>query len=201
MRDPYVAPAVVTQRLRLRRLDIDDLDALVELDSDPEVMRWLSGGSATPREFVEEVVLPGFLETDPARPWLGAWAIEDGDGTFLGWVSLRPSLPEVPTTATLGYRLRRGAWGRGVATEAARAVLARAFEVGDLSLVEATVYEANTASRRVLEKLGLRARGRLRLTLDDLSAADTFDGDAGEPWEGEDIVYRLERAEWRGGPA
>ncbi len=189
-----------TQRLRLRPLATDDLDALVDLDSDPEVMRWLSGGTATPREFLEEVVLPGFLATYPGCPWLGAWAIEDGDGTFLGWVSLRPSHPGIPTTATLGYRLRRGAWGRGVATEAARTVLAWAFGAGDLELVQATVYEANAASRRVLEKLGLWAFGRLRLTPDDLTGVDTFHAASGEPWDGADILYRLDRAGWRGGP-
>lgn len=201
MRDQGPAVTVDTQRLRLRPLGTDDLDALVELDSDPEVMRWLSGGTATPREFLEEVVLPGFLDLDPGRPWLGAWAIEDRDGAFLGWVSLRPSRPEVPTSATLGYRLRRAAWGRGFATEAARAVLARAFEAGDLALVEATVYEANSASRRVLEKLGLREAGRGAMTPDDLAAVDTFQATSGGVWEGDDIVYRIERAAWQRGPA
>ncbi|MFN8518923.1 MAG: GNAT family N-acetyltransferase [Chloroflexota bacterium] len=189
---------LATSRLRLRRLRADDLDAMVELDSDPQVMRWLSGGTATPREFIEEVVLPGFLCIDPRRPWLGVWATEDPAGGFLGWVSLRAVHPEAPRWASLGYRLCRTAWGRGLATEAAAAVLHQAFHEGDLERVEATVYEQNHASCRVLEKLGLRVFRRHRLTLDDLAVIDSFDGGAGEVWEGDDLTYRLERADWHG---
>lgn len=192
---------LATERLRLRRLCVDDLDAMVELDSDPEVMRWLSGGIATPREFIEEVVLPGFLAIDPRRPWLGVWATERLDGGFVGWVSLRAVRPEAPTWATLGYRLCRAAWGRGLATEAARAVLHQAFDEGDLERVEATVYEANHASRRVLEKLGLRLFRRHHLALDDVAVADTVDGGSGGVWEGDDLVYRLDRGGWRWLPA
>ena len=72
--------------------------------------------------------------------------------------------------------------------------------IDQLELVQATVYEANAASRRVLEKLGLWAFGRLRLTPDDLTGVDTFHAASGEPWDGADILYRLDRAGWRGGP-
>lgn len=195
--EPSAPGARGTGRLRLRRLRADDLDAMVELDSDPEVMRWLSGGTATPREFIEEVVLPGFLAVDPGRPWLGVWAVEHPADGFIGWVSLRPGRPETPTSAVLGYRLRREAWGRGYATEAAGNVLRRAFESGDLEDVEATVYEANVGSRRVLEKLGLRVVRRQRLTPDELAAMDTFDAGGAEVWDGDDLVFRLDRAGWR----
>jgi RimJ/RimL family protein N-acetyltransferase len=193
-----VEGGLATERLRLRRPRPDDIDALVKLDDDPEVMRWLSGGQATPRSVIEDVVLPGLLATDPLRPWLGAWVIEDPDGAFLGWVTLRPMDAAVPTCASLGYRLRRAAWGKGIATEASHAVLRRAFAEGDLERVEASAYEDNRASRRVLEKLGLRMHARYRLTLDDLARTDTFDGGAASVWDGDDLVYRLDRADWRG---
>jgi RimJ/RimL family protein N-acetyltransferase len=190
-----VGSTLTTARLRLRRLRADDVEALVELDADPAVMRWLSGGSATPREFIEEVVLPGFLASYPCRPWLGVWVIEDPAGAFLGWVSLRPELAELPDRATLGYRLRRPGWGRGIATEAARAVVDRAFQDGDLVSAAATVYEANLASRRVLRKLGFREVRRQHLTHEDLDGIDTFPG-GGAVWDGDDVIYRLDRAGW-----
>ncbi len=191
---------LATERLRLRRLRPDDLDALVDLDSDPEVMRWLSGGTPTPREFIEEVVLPGFLARYPTRPWLGVWMAELPDGPPIGWVSLRPVRPEAPAWASLGYRLRRAGWGRGYATEAARAVLGQAFGTGDLERVEATVYEDNLRSQRVLAKLGLRLLRRHHLALDDLAVVDSFVGGV-DVWPGDDLIYRLDRGEWlsRGG--
>jgi RimJ/RimL family protein N-acetyltransferase len=191
------AVVLATDRLRLRPLRPDDVDAMVDLDSDPEVMRWLTGGTATPRDYIDDVVLPRFLERDPRRPWLGVWATEGPDGRFLGWVSLRPMSPACPRWATLGYRLCRSAWGRGYGTEAAGAVLGRAFEGGDLERAEAMVYEANIASQRVLQKLGLRLCGRRHLTLDDLAISDTFDGGAASSvWEGDDLIYRIDRAGW-----
>jgi RimJ/RimL family protein N-acetyltransferase len=193
---PSVA-VLATNRLRLRPLRPDDVDAMVDLDGDPEVMRWLTGGAATPRDYIEEVVLPGFLERYQRRPWLGVWATEGPDGRFLGWVSLRPMSPACPRWAILGYRLCRSAWGRGYGTEAAGAVLGRAFEDGDLERAEAMVYEANVASQRVLQKLGLRLCGRRHLTLDALAISDTFDGGGSSAvWEGDDLIYRIDRAGW-----
>lgn len=195
MGPPSQETLLTTARLRLRRIMADDLEHLVALDGDPEVMRYLSGGSPTPREVLAERVLPGFLQRDEARRHLGVWVVESlEDGGFLGWVGLWPL--EAPTEARLGYRLRRSAWGRGYATEAARALLDLAFTEGDLQRVEATTYELNRASQRVLEKLGLRLVRRYRPTQEELAASGSFDGGEAEPWEGDELVYGIRRQAW-----
>jgi RimJ/RimL family protein N-acetyltransferase len=73
-----------TERLRLRRLTADDLDALVELDSDPEAMRYLTGGQPTPRELIrDENRFLGWVFFRPAtQAWSPPGARVDGDGRF-----------------------------------------------------------------------------------------------------------------------
>ena len=102
-----------TERLVLRRFTESDADDLVALDSDPEVLRYLTGGVPIPRAEVLEA-LRGFVE----RPELGVRAAEDRDGAFLGWMSLGSSERDRAGTAQLGYRLTRAAWGLGYAAEA-----------------------------------------------------------------------------------
>ena len=65
---------LTTERLELVRFTAADVDHLVALDGDPEVMRFLTGGTPTPRTFIEQRVLPRFLHHDPARPEFGYWA-------------------------------------------------------------------------------------------------------------------------------
>ncbi len=187
-----------TERLLLRRFTEADLDALCELDGDPAVMRFLTGGVPTPRAVVEREILPAFLDSY-APPGFGVWAaIEKASGEFLGWLSLRPSEGR-PSEAVLGYRLRRAAWGRGYATEGARALLHHGFAALGLERVVASTYEANHASRRVMEKLGMRLVRSYRLTLDDLRRAGTFDPTSAELFDGEDVEYAISRADWARG--
>jgi RimJ/RimL family protein N-acetyltransferase len=164
-----------TDRLLFRPLSLDHVDDLVALDSDPEVMRYLNGGRPTPRQEVEEVV----------RTWLGhRWAaVEKSTNEFVGWFSLRPSgVGEYE----LGYRLRREAWGNGLATEGSRALLARAFARLEARRVWAQTMTVNAPSRRVLERCGLRY-------------VRTFHGVWPEPIEGTelgDVEYEVLRSDW-----
>lgn len=148
-----------TERLRLRPLGADDVDALVALDSDPEVRRFVDQAEAPSRE---EMLgrMPRLLRRygDGAEP--AFWAADHREtGAFCGWFHLRP-LDDDPGALDVGYRLRREWWGRGLATEGAAALVQRAFLVLGADRVVAHALEANTASRRVLEKLGLREQGR-----------------------------------------
>jgi RimJ/RimL family protein N-acetyltransferase len=80
-----------TQRLIVRRFTTDDVDNLVELDSDPDVMFYVTGGRPPAREEVEMEILPAFLGYYRRHRGYGFWAvIEKSTGDFLGWFHFRP---------------------------------------------------------------------------------------------------------------
>ncbi|MEU4193894.1 GNAT family N-acetyltransferase [Kribbella sp. NPDC026611] len=141
-----------TERLRLRQFRIDDAELLVGLDSDPEVMRYLTG-QPTPREELEDVVLPGILKVYAEHPGLGTFAAEDRDG-FVGWFGLQPT--DEPTAVDVGYRLLRRAWGKGYATEGTKALIEHAFTELGMERVVADTMAVNHRSRDVMRRAGLR---------------------------------------------
>ncbi len=105
-----------------------DLDALVELDADPQVMRYISYGEPTPRARYEQDYLPRFLAYYTSTPLVGYWIAETrADDEFIGWFHLRPDRIDAGEQE-IGYRLRRAAWGQGYATELGRALVAHGFE-------------------------------------------------------------------------
>ena len=95
-----------TERLTLRRFAETDVDLLTALDSDPEVMRFLTG-QPTPRKEIENVVLPEILKVYAEHPQLGTFKAEAAGG-FIGWFGLQPTADA--KTAGVGYRLNRAAW-------------------------------------------------------------------------------------------
>jgi len=146
-----------TGRLILRRFTDDDVDLLVELDADPEVMRYINGGEPTSRAEVADEVLPAFLGYYERYPGYGFWAaIEKSTGDFLGWFHFRPKEGGFADEPELGYRLLRSAWGKGYATEGSRALIDKGFTELGVQRVFAETMAVNTASRRVMEKSGLR---------------------------------------------
>ena len=186
-----------TERLVLRRFTEADVERLVDLDSDPEVMRFLTGGTPTPREVIQNDILPAFLRSYERFPGFGVWAAtEKASGEFLGWFSFRPPGGAGPDEVELGYRLRRAAWGRGYATEGSRALIRKGFAELGMRRVFATTYQDNLASRRVMEKVGMTLVRTYRLTPADLAAEGTFHSTAQEVWDGDDVEYALERADW-----
>jgi ribosomal-protein-alanine N-acetyltransferase len=145
-------PEIETERLLLRAFTPADLDGLHQIFGDAEVMRYISGGKARSREETE-VGLGRTIEGWRARGF-GFWAVALKDSLQLigysGFVFLEGT-PEVE----IAYGLRQSHWGKGFATEAARACLRCGFEELKLGRVVAVVNHENTASQRVLEKLGL----------------------------------------------
>ena len=146
-----------TERLTLRRFTAADAGLLIELDSDPAVMRYLTGGEPTAPETIRERDLPGILAG--YEKWggnFGLFAAYDKDrGAFVGWFFLRPEPGGPPDEAELGYRLRRAEWGKGYATEGSRALLGKAFAELGVRVVWAETMCVNEASRKVMEKLGM----------------------------------------------
>ncbi len=145
-------PVLATERLRLEPLTEAHLELLVELDSDPEVLRFIWGRALSREESLHH----GARRIDPegeARG-IGAWAGLE-DGAFAGWWTLQRD-PDDDTTAELGYRLRRAAWGRGLATEGSAALLDHAFVTLALPVVWAGTMAVNAGSRAVMGKLGMR---------------------------------------------
>jgi len=180
-------PFLETERLWLRRFTTADADLLVELDSDPAVMRYITGGRPTPREEIESDYLPSWLEYYELYDGYGFWAaIESATGAFVGWFHLRPPDENAPDDVELGYRLRAAAWGRGYATEVSRALIERAFRDFGAVRVSAATMAVNTASRRVMEKAGLRYVRTFHQEW-----PDRIDGD-----EHGDVEYAITRAEW-----
>ncbi|MBB2911726.1 RimJ/RimL family protein N-acetyltransferase [Streptosporangium becharense] len=182
-----------TDRLVLRRVTEDDLDDLVALDGDPEVMRYLTGGRPTPREVVRDEVIPRWTAFYERYDGYGYWvAVEKATGGFLGWFLFRPNPVGTRADGTvregieLGYRLRRSAWGRGYATEGSRALIRKGFTGAGVERVYAETMTVNAASRRVMEKAGLRY-------------VRTFHDDFPEPIPGDEhgeVEYALTKAEW-----
>jgi RimJ/RimL family protein N-acetyltransferase len=145
-----------TPRLILREFTENDVDNLFDLNSDPEVMRYLTGGKQTPREVIRDEIIPFHLGVYKRLDRLGTWAAESaGTGEFLGWFHLRPGPHTDITNVELGYRLRRSTWNMGYATEGSRALISMGFTGLGVQRAFAHTMTVNTASRRVLEKCGM----------------------------------------------
>ena len=174
-----------TDRLVLRDFTEADAGLIYELNSDPEVMRFLSGGEPTPREVVSGRIIPFFLSFQERGDGLGFWAAQaKTDGAFLGWFHLKPAEDD---SVELGYRLRRPAWNQGYATEGSRALIRKCFTDLGVNRVVAHTMTINRASRRVLEKSGLTlVRSYHSPETPAIPGAD----------QGE-VEYALTRAQWQ----
>jgi RimJ/RimL family protein N-acetyltransferase len=147
---------LITERLRLRPRTLADLDACVAMDLDPEVHRFIYGNSPPGRREHRAHLRARIASGWPAEGgiWVVEWQHAPG---FLGWCGLFPLEDSGPIE--IGYRYVRRAWGQGVATEAACAVLDQGFRALGFDRIVAVTHPANLASQRVLEKIGLQPRG------------------------------------------
>jgi RimJ/RimL family protein N-acetyltransferase len=149
-------PDLVTPRLRPRGLS--DMDALLEMDADPEVMRLFSSGRRTNIEaFRAELTRNISTDTVPGLGYFSIFA-QPELSRFPGYVSLHhlPDWPEI----RLGSRLVRAAWGRGFASEASRAVLGHRFGMLGLGEIVAAAHPENFASQAVMGRLEFTPGGR-----------------------------------------
>ena len=175
----------------------------VELDSDPEVLRYISGRAHTRDEVVESHAQRMALARKV--PGLGYWMAfgtdggargstrprTDHAGDFVGLMMLPPAhgpdQPDDPGVADLGYRILRRCWRQGLATEASRALLRHAFVTVGMRRVIAQTMAVNAASRGVMTSVGL-------------SYVRTYFPDWEEPLPGAEqgeVEYELTPAGWR----
>ena len=164
-----------TARLHLRPIEFGDVELMMALNSDPEVMRFLTGGRAPSRDEVEATTVRTI-----GHRWI---ATRSDTGDFVGWFGVaRVSERE----RELGCRMSKRHWGTGLATEGAARVRDEAFADLAVDRVWAQTMSANRRSRRVLEKCGLRY-------------VKTFFLDWEDPIEGAEhgeVEYEITRATW-----
>jgi len=175
-----------TERMTLRRLTAEDLDALVALDNDPDVMRYITAGAPVTRTEVAGYLWK-ILAAQHGPPGYGMYAaIDRRAGEFIGWFALDARLAGRPHEPELGYRIVRSAWGRGLATEGSVAMIDRGFRALGANQVWAQTMAVNVASRRVLEKAGLRHVRSFQARWPEQVPGH----------EQGDVEYAITRAEW-----
>ncbi len=172
---------LTTERLILRRLSMDDLDALAAIYADPDVRRFFPEGTLTREETREEIAW--MLEVDYPKYGYGLWATVLRDtGALIGRCGLLPWPVTVSDRAALGlaapeeqptpgrrvevevaYLLAKEHWGRGLATEAARAIASFGFATLDVDRLICLVDEENDASLGVAAKIGMTVDGDVEI--------------------------------------
>jgi RimJ/RimL family protein N-acetyltransferase len=156
---------IETPRLLLEPLDSSRLEDFVSLTADPDVMRYWAAGGAFTRDEAERnfaASLARSLEFEFGRRWV----VSKETGAGLGFVDTKlfgPSCDDVsPDEVEIGWMITPSAWGQGYATEAGTAIRDEAFERLGLESIVAVHHPGNTASRRVIEKLGMAFERDLR---------------------------------------
>jgi ribosomal-protein-alanine N-acetyltransferase len=152
---PHPIPTQRTAHLILRPFDLDDVDRLHHVMNDREVMRYFPNPDPPARDQIERLIR--FQLKHWEQYGYGWWAVCRADlaaeTALIGWAGLQylPDTDEVE----VGYLLGNGHWGRGLATEAARASVRFGFAQLGIETIVGVVHPENIASQRVLEKAGL----------------------------------------------
>ena len=152
--------ALPTERLILRKITMDDRDAVFAWAKDPEVSRYGSWDAhRTPHDtetFIE------FCLKQYDHEGLGPWAIELRETNAVIGTCGFGHVERLDRCGGIGYFLAKPQWGKGYATEAVRAVLRFGFGPLALNRIDARCMPVNTASERVMQKVGMKYEGLLR---------------------------------------
>jgi RimJ/RimL family protein N-acetyltransferase len=142
-----------TERLVVRRAILDDVEALLTFFADPEHTRYFGSGQPLDRREMG-AYLGGYPEHDPRLISLPGLALLKPELCVVGFGGVGYyAAPE--NHADLLFILKKEFWGKGLATELARAALAKAFERPEITMIYATAKPGNAAAIRVLEKCGM----------------------------------------------
>ncbi|MET3646577.1 GNAT family N-acetyltransferase [Phyllobacterium ifriqiyense] len=150
-------PGFETDRLLLRPRTMDHFEDCIAMDRDPAVTKFIPGpwtDDTSHRQFLTDRITTDF------GIGLGYWSIfeKTRSDQFLGWVLLIPH-DAIGPDVEIGWRLNRLAWGKGIATEAAKPVLEHGFKATTVDRIIAAIDPRNSASVRVAEKLGMELMG------------------------------------------
>ena len=175
---------IVTERLVLRLLQVEDVQAFAAYRSDPDVARYQSWD--TPYATADgDRLVAAQQRVDFGAPgsWVQVAAVDRATGALRGDCAVRV-LADQPRTVEVGVTFAPASQGSGLATEALRAVVTRLFEDHDIHRVHAETDDRNLAVHRLFERLGFRCEARL-------VEADWFKGE----WSTL-RVYAVLRREW-----
>jgi ribosomal-protein-alanine N-acetyltransferase len=154
-------PELETERLLLRKMRLDDAEAMFAYASDPEVTRYVlfeTHQSVEDSEAFLRLAVEGYERGD-----FGGWGIVLKDsGAFVGTCGVDADYAPEHARAELGYVLSRQHWGKGLMPEAVRAIIRFCFRRMGLNRIEARCIAENVASARVMEKAGMTYEGTLR---------------------------------------
>jgi RimJ/RimL family protein N-acetyltransferase len=178
-------PERMTDRLDLRRFRSDDLDELTVVFENPEIWQFPYGRAFTRRE------TSTFLDAQ-IQEWdecgFGCWiAREKRRNRVIGFVGLSVPmfLPEILPAVEVGWRFDPAVWGRGFASEGARAAFEEGFDTLGLDEICSVPQADNPASSRVCDRIGMRLEREVTIPANSRRRALTA------------LLYKMTRAEWR----
>ena len=154
-------PEIKTERLLLRKMNMDDAEDVFDYASDPEVARyviWDAHRSIKDSESFLDLVVEGYRNGE-----LGSWGMVDREsGKLIGTCGYDGSWFPAHARAEIGYAISRQYWGRGLMPEAVTALLEFGFSRMELNRIVARCFPENIASERVMQKVGMTYEGTLR---------------------------------------
>jgi [ribosomal protein S5]-alanine N-acetyltransferase len=144
---------IESARCILRRLKTTDLAMMLQLETDPDIVRFTPSRFPLSEKEIQ-VRLSNWIKKEESYSPLGMWMVEaKKDNTFIGWFML---IPTDLTYPELGFMITKREWGKGYATEVSTEILRHAFDDLKISAVSARTDSDNHASIKVLEKLGFK---------------------------------------------
>lgn len=148
-----------TERLSLRPWVAEDLDALHAIWSDPEVVWWGPSADLDASRRLLDAIVAESLAFPAGLTWYAI--VERTAGAVVGNVMVRPA-PYAAGEIDVGWTLARASWGKGYATEAARAAIRHAFSMARPARLVAAIFPTNERSLRVAARLGFTRAGTVQ---------------------------------------
>ncbi len=149
-----------SERLSYELISEQDAELLYQLDRHPEVMRHINGGKPSTMQDILEVSIPRLMQyTNPDRGW-GMWKVSITENNeFIGWILVRPmnffSDEKDETNIEMGWRFLPSCWGKGYATEAAKALKQSIMKLPEVKRISAIAAEDNAGSIAIMKKLDM----------------------------------------------